>query len=99
MWKDRIGVPLGDRGAGPKTFALGVVDVDDVLINSTQPRVAGTWAIFKADAPGNRTGDNLLTCVPATNSGVPMPPGHYRVEVYYRTVEAGQKTDVHIIDI
>jgi hypothetical protein len=99
-WKDPTVVPLGDRGAGPKTLTtLGVVDVEDVLINSTQPRVPGTWAIFEADAQGNAIGSNLLMCRPATNSGAPMPRGHYRVEVYYNTVETGGKTDVHIIDI
>jgi hypothetical protein len=99
LWENPVVVPLGDRGAGPKPLALGVVDVEDVLINSTQPRVPGSWRIFKADAQGKATSSHLLKCTPATNSGAPMPPGHYRVEVRYSTVEAGSKTDVHIIDI
>jgi hypothetical protein len=101
IWPQWIDMPSGEPGAGPLVWTIGVIDIDDVLINQGQPRVKGTWQVFGADPKtGQRDGNApLLTCVPPTGTGAPLPPGHYRVEVYYNTVEAGQKTDVHIIDI
>jgi hypothetical protein len=99
LWAQPVDVPLGQQGAGPRSFQLGVLDVADVLVNQAQPRVAGSWDVFYADVNGNRAGGAFLTNSVPTGHSVPMPSGHYRVEVYYNTVEAGQKTDVHIIDI
>lgn len=79
---------------------LGSIEVDDVLINSNQPRVPGIWDVFKADpSTGAAVGGSLLRCQLKTGAGIPMPTGHYRVEVQYNTVEAGWKKDVHIIDV
>jgi hypothetical protein len=98
-WSRAIQVPLGDRGAGPKVLALGRIDVDDVSLNGGPSTVKGTYDVFPADASGKASGGSILICHPATNTGVDVLPGHYRVEVTYRTVEAGTKTDVHIIDV
>jgi hypothetical protein len=92
--------PWPEPGAGPLAWTIGVIDVDDVLVNPKEPRVPGTWAVFKADSAGQRlNNNNLIKCTAPTGTGAPLPPGHYRLEVYYNTVEVGQKTDVHIIDI
>jgi hypothetical protein len=99
-WGAAFQIADADRGAGPLPWKVNVIDVDDVLVNQAQPRVKGAWAVFQADPKtGERLGSNILTCQPSTSTGVPLPPGHYRVEVYYQTVEAGQKTDVHIVDL
>jgi hypothetical protein len=99
IWKNATPVPSGERGAGPLETTIGVVDIDDVLVNGAQ-RYPGTWAVFAADPKtGEKTSENLLYCTPPTKTSAPLPPGHYRVEVYYYTAEAGQKTDIHIVDI
>lgn len=97
MLSSPIEVPLGDRGT-VKTWQIGRIDVDDVTINGGST-VVGTYQVFVANAEGARVGGNLLKCAPKTNSGIDIPHGHYRVEVTYKTVEAGQKVDVHIIDV
>lgn len=97
-WDRGIPLPLGARGQGPAVFALARLDVDDVLVNATLPRVRGTYRVFKANPDGSR-GAELLRCAPPTKTGVDVPPGKYRVEVMYATTEAGQKTDVHVLDV
>lgn len=98
VWSREVAIPLGERGAGPLPYNVGRIDVDHVSINGGPPSVTGRYEIFVADAAGARVGGNILTCTPETNSGVDVPPGHYRVEVHYSTVESGAKTDVHIVD-
>ena len=99
-WRSNVAIPLGDRGMGPKKWELGRIDVDDVSINGSATKVKGTYAIFAADpTTGAASGPNFVTCAPKTGSGVDVPPGHYRVETTYHTVEAGDKTDVQVIDV
>jgi hypothetical protein len=97
-WRESVPVPLPALGQGPLAFKLGRADIDDVLINATQPRVPGTYQIYRTDASGNR-GAQMLRCEPKTKSGVDLPPGKYRIEVRYNTVEAGDKIDVHMLDV
>jgi hypothetical protein len=97
-WRDTVPVPLPAAGQGPLTFKLGRADIDDVLINATQPRVPGTYQIYRTDASGSRIAP-MLSCEPKTKSGTDLPPGKYRIEVKYKTVEAGDKVDVHMLDV
>lgn len=97
-WVNAINVPSGDRGAGAKVWALSRLDITDVTVNGNKT-VPGTYAIYPANAAGVATGPNFLRCQPPTNSGVDVPPGRYRVEIKYNTVEAGTKTDVHVVDV
>lgn len=98
-WTTSVGVPFGARGAGPMTWELGRIDVLDVKVNGAAERVRGTFNVYAADSAGNRMGDSFLRCTPATNSGVDVPPGKWRVEVHYDSVESGPKTDVHVVDV
>lgn len=98
-WQSSVDIPIGQRGAGPELTKLGRIDVDDVLINSTQPRVKGTYQIYRANPDGSAKGGGLLSCSPSTKTGVDLLPGKYRVEVSYSTIEAGLKTDVHVVDV
>ncbi len=98
-WQQWHKVPLGERGAGPRLWTMGRIDVDHVSINGGPPSLPGVYAIYPANAAGEAIGANMLRCKPATNSGVDIPPGRYRVVVDYRTVEAGMKQDVHVVDV
>lgn len=97
-WGSAVVLPLGEPGAGPKTWQLGRIDVDDVSING-RATVKGRYAVYPADANGVATDQNFLGCTPTTNTGVDVPPGRYRVEIKYWTTEAGEKTDVHVVDV
>lgn len=97
-WANAINVPNGDRGAGAKVWALERLDITDVTVNGNTT-VPGTYAIYPANAAGAAIGANFLRCQPPTNSGVDVPPGRYRIEIKYNTVEAGTKTDVEIVDV
>jgi hypothetical protein len=96
---ERVVIPLGDRGAGPRVWQLVRIDVDDVTINGGPTTARGTYAVYPANAAGTRTGPSFLACKPETSTGVDVPPGRYRVEVSYRTVEVGEKVDVHGVDV
>lgn len=97
-WSKPVDVPSGDRGAGPRRWQVGRIDIDDVTVNGTS-KVKGTYAVFAADSQGKAIGPNFLRCSPPTNSGVDLPPGRWHVEVSYSTVEAGTKVDVHVVDL
>ncbi len=97
-WSRAVPLPLPVASQGLSTLALGRVDIEDVLINATQPRVPGTYQIYQTDASGNR-GAPMLRCIPKTKTGVDLPPGKYRIEVTYNTVEAGDKIDVHQLTV
>ena len=97
-WREPIALPLGQRGAGPLKWELGRIDVKDVLVNGTTT-VRGTYQIFQANAQGQANGPAFVRGKPATNTGVDVPPGKYRVEVTYATAETGPKVDVHVIDV
>lgn len=97
-WNEPVALPLGALGQGPAVTTLGRIDVDHVLVNAASPRVAGRYRIYRATASGDR-GPELLRCSMSTRTGVDVPPGKYRVEVVYQTAEAGQKTDVHVLDV
>lgn len=98
-WLSPHAVPLGERGAGPRPWAIGRIDVDDVTINGGPQTVRGYYAIFPANVDGNASGPALLRCKPPTNTGVDVPPGRYRVEIEYDTVASGRKKDVHVVDV
>ncbi|MFO0674732.1 MAG: hypothetical protein U0235_34805 [Polyangiaceae bacterium] len=97
-WAGIVDVPLGERGAGPKVYALGRIDVTDVQINGG-PLVKGTYQIYPATASGDRAGGAFLSCNAATETGVDVPPGKWRVEVSYPSVDSGTKIDVHVVDV
>jgi hypothetical protein len=98
IWSRPVAVPLVPRGVGPGVWPIGRIDVDHVSINGGPPTVKGTYAIYPADSTGKAIGDNILRCTPETNTGVDVPPGHYRIEISYPTAESGTKVDVHVVD-
>jgi hypothetical protein len=98
-WRSDIPVPLGARGAPPSTLALGRIDVDDVSINGGASIVRGTYAVHARDQYGNIVKDNFLKCTPPTNTGVDVPPGSYRIYVFYRTVETGDQQAIYDVRV
>ncbi len=98
-WRSSVPLPMPVRGAPMGQFALGRVDVNDVLINATQPRVPGTYRIYKANAQGQASGEEVLRCAAPTNTGVDLPAGKYVVRVSYPSVESGTKVDEHVLTV
>ena len=97
QWAERIAIPLGERGAGPLAWRLGRIDVADVSVNDGAQIVRGTYQVFASDATGRPSRTAFLRCHPETNTGVDVPPGRYRVEISYSTVEAGKKVTVFTV--
>lgn len=97
-WARIVDVPIGNRGAGPLVWTLGRIDVTDVQINGGS-LVKGHYQIYQANANGDRVGNPFLSCEPATETGVDVPPGKWRVEVSYPSVDSGTKVDVHVVDV
>lgn len=98
VWREPLLLLTGEVGAGPLPFALGHLDVNDVTVNNGT-KVKGTYDVWRAGSDGTKNGASFLRCQPVTGTGVDLPPGKYVVEVYYSTTEAGQKTDVHVVDV
>jgi hypothetical protein len=94
-------VTLGALGAAPTPFVVGRLDVDHVQLSGGGTK-EGTYEVHAIETsptgqPAEST--NILRCAPATNTGVDLPSGKYKVIVSYTTVESGAKQDIHVVDV
>jgi hypothetical protein len=81
--KGLMKIPLGAVGAGPTDIKIGRLDVDDVEVtmpDGTKKAVRGSYRVLTADGTAD-----VLRVRPATNTGVDLPPGTYKLVVEYKT--------------
>ncbi|WP_394847819.1 hypothetical protein LZC95_10195 [Pendulispora brunnea] len=103
----RVALPVGALGAGPLTFQVGRLDVEDVSVKQSDgsvKMVRGDYTVYAKTGTSSSGQDvfsssNSLNCTPATHSGVDLPRGRYKVVVRYSTVEVGTKTDTIVVDV
>ena len=98
LWDDgyRYGetdLPAGKDSMDPTDFAVGRIDIDDVIVNGHLVR--GTYAIYSGNENG-RVGPNslpLLACSLSTHTGLDAPAGYlFWVETTYQDADGKTQT-------